>query len=98
RDDAVDPTRVHRVARELGDEIRTPSLNGMWLPRRMPRRGRTVRLALLRRAARQHRRLGGLADDHLCLRPLFVEDARDPLERTARSDAGDPIVQSPAGE
>src|SRR5205823_14977202 len=59
----------------------------MWVPRRMPRCRRTIRLTLLLRPARQERRVGRLGDDDLRFRPFLLEHPRYSLERAAGSDA-----------
>src|SRR6185295_14353836 len=97
-DDAAHELCVERVAGELGNEIWTPTLNGMRLPRRMPRRRRAIGLAVLLRAVRDHRRVGGLAENDLRLRPLLREHAPHALECSAGAEPSDPIVESLALE
>src|SRR5512141_404986 len=70
----------------------------MGFPRRVFRGGRTVRLSFLLRAARNHRRIGRLAQNDLRLGPFLCEHARDALERPSGAEAGYEIVQSRALE
>src|SRR5919198_1285194 len=86
-------SRLQRIAGELWDEIRTPSLYRMWLPRRMPRRRRAVRVPLLLRAAADHRCIGGLAEYDFSLGPFVLQHARHALERASGAEAGHPVIE-----
>ena len=59
---------------------------------------RAVRVALLSGSAREHGRVGGLADHDLRCRPLLGEHTRNALERAAGAEAGDPVIEPLAGE
>src|SRR5688500_6927300 len=70
----------------------------MRLPRRVPRRGRSISVSLLLRTARDHGGVRRLGQDDLRFRPLLHEHAAHPFERPARSKARDEEVESLAGE
>src|SRR4051812_4561711 len=70
----------------------------MRLPRRMPLGWRPVGIAILRRLAREHRSVGGLAHDDLRLWTLLCQHARYALQRSAGAESGDEVVQAIALE
>src|SRR4051812_17331956 len=66
----------------------------MRIPRGMPRGRRAIRLPLLLRPTRQHRRVRRLAHNDLRLRALAREHSTHALERTARAEARHEIVEA----
>ena len=89
---------VHGIARELRKEIRTPALNRVRLPRRVPGGRRPIRVPLLPGAARHDRCVRGLRQDDPRLRPLLRQHPGDTLQRASRSEPGDPVVEPLSGE
>src|SRR5258708_35276755 len=66
----------------------------MRLPCRVTRGWRAIFTARLRLAAREHRRLGRFAHDDLRRGHLFIEHARHALQRSARAEPGDEIIET----
>src|SRR5258706_16176915 len=70
----------------------------MRIPRRMALGRRAIGVSVLFCTAREHRRIGGLAHDDFRLRTFLPKPAAHTLERAACAEAGDPIVETLAGE
>ena len=69
------------------------TLHGMRLPAWMSGLCRAVCIALLLNSARQHRRIVGLADHDLRLRPLLSQHARHAFQRSAGAESRHPVIE-----
>jgi hypothetical protein len=54
---------------------------------------RSVGISILSHTASKYRSVVGFADDHFCCRAFLLQDTRNALERAARSNTGNPIIE-----
>src|ERR1044071_5576095 len=96
--DLVDQSGPDRVLGELWNEVRRPALHQVRAEERMAFRWRAVGATCLYHAAAQERRVVGLANNDLGLRPFLLQHARNALQRATGPHPGDPIIEPLAFE